>query len=673
MIYNEIDQSQSTNNGDPENLFQSRNSNQKINSLAYLLSQTLWIIYIFIFIGSGFLFQRYHPSNIYQSAPIESSWNTSKDPIILTHSSDIHVSVMEPEKVVSSRSLVYSLKFYKASYNFITGDIVNSYDKKNPPKVGHQVAADWIKWRSIVEEETNTTEFKIIDLPGNHDMFSIDTATSPHNLFLNYSFAYTRNNTKNARDIYIKKIKVCNLTVLLICPIRFPTPAPPYVYWVHPTRKMLDELEEEIDNITDPKFYIFSHYPVDIFWWVKSSRGHSYEEIMHNKRIIAYFSGHFHPKTVQIIHHGQGAIEFIAPAAFQFKKFSIITIDNNRLVYHVIDLTSPPSKYLLTNPVPIDQISSNTIFSEQDTELRVLSYDNNPDKNTVLTVSGAVNGVMKYSRTLPNGADLYTFPLHIEKEGIYTINITGKKCQISRQFYFGKKFTSKKDVSCCYQRGLLFVKIASIPIFLCLFIILFPFNCFYSNVFQMINKDIESNTLDVKQWILIIFLSPFILQKRISRLPNSIRYMLFFFLFYPLFFPQNFFKNIYGIHGCPILCFIIIGNNVFYDEWAIHMTMFFFLLVLMPAVFILSSVKLYYQRHWIFYINCCIDVVFLIGVSVINMRFVGESDIVPNLFINPTFVIIPIIIHLSGYLKIFINENYIDFSEQMDNVLTYTK
>lgn len=672
MIYGELDPT-SGSNIDTEKISQMNNSDPKVNSVAYLLSQTLWLLCIFAFIGSGFLFQRYHPSNVYESYPIETKWNSSQDPKIFTHSADIHISVKEPEKIVNARSLVHSLKFYKASVNFITGDIVNSYNKKNPPKVGVQVADDWIKWRSIIEEETNSTNFKIIDIPGNHDTFSIDSATSPFNLFLNYSYAYNRENTKSTKEFNLKQMTINNLTFLLICPVKFPTPAPPYSYWVHPTKEMLDELEEVIEKISDQKIYILCHYPVDIHWWIKSSRGHTYEEIIQNEKIAAYFTGHFHPETTEIIHHLKGAIEFVVPAAFQYKKFGVITLDNNRLVYHTIDITAPPTKFLLTNPVPADQISSSTTFHETDTELRLISYLDDPDKKAVLTVSGAVNGVMKYNRTLENGADLYTFPLHLEKEGFYTVNITGEKCQITRRFYFGKSYKTKKSAACCYQRGLLFLKIASIPIFICLFIILFPFDCLFSKDLRMINNDIECNNLDLKEWIIIVFLNPFILQQRMSRIPKSVRYMLFFFLFYPLFFPHNFFKVIYGLHGCPILCFIIIGNNVFYDEWALHMTMFYFLLVLTPSVFILSSVKLYFEKHWIFYLNCVIDVIFMIGVSVINMRFVGESAIVPNLFINPTFVIIPVFIHLAAYLNIFIGEKYIDYSELTGNVLSYTK
>lgn len=671
MIYNELDLNQNINSEALEG--NSQNHQPKFNSFAYLCSQLSWFVFILIFIGSGFLFQRYHPSNIYRSAPIENAWNSSLDPLIFTHTADIHISVTEPDKITSARALIHTMQFFKANINFITGDIVNSYSKKSPPKIGHQFEDDWKKWRSIIEEETQSSRFPIIDLPGNHDMFGIDKAIGPHNLYLDYSFTFNRTNTKTVRDLNVRTIKIFNLTFLLINPIRFPYPAPPYAYWTHPTKKMLDEIESEIDQIPAQNFYVFSHFPIDHSWWIKSSRGHSYEEIMQNERIIAYFTGHFHPKDTEIIHHKKGATEFIVAAAYQFKKFGLITIDNDRLVYHSVDLTSPPLKYVLTNPIPVEQLSNHQKFSEKDTELRLISYDSEIGNETVLTVSGAVEGVMKYERTLPNGAALFSFPLHIEKEGIYTVNISGKKCQITRRFYVGPSFKSSKDVACCYQRGLLFVKIASIPIFTCLFWILFPFDCLFENFSQMTNKDIESDTLDVKEWLAIIFLSPSILHQRMSRLPKSLRVMLFVFLFYPIFFPQNFFKTIFGLHGCPILCFIIIGNEIFYDEWAIHMTMFFLLLILMPAVFILSSAKLYFEKNWIFYLNAFIAAVFFCGASVVNMRFVGESAVVPNLFLNPTLVIIPAFIYLTAYTKIFVRDEYVDYSEMADNVLSYTK
>lgn len=616
-----------------------------INIIPYFLSQFSWFFLIGLFIASGFIFPRYRSAQLFISETIDTPWNSSKDPLIFTHSSDIHLSVADPSKVITTRALINSMKFYKSDFNLISGDMVDSYGKKAWPKIGHQVEEDWIRWKKIVEEETKGYNFTIIDLPGNHEMWGIDDPLGPHNLFLDYSYTYNRNNTKTLRDFHVKTIRTHNLTFLLINIYKFPSIHPPYIYWGHPSKEILDDIENEIENIKERKFYVVCHYPVDHSWWIKSSKGHTFEEIMQNERIIAYFTGHYHPLFPQIIHHGQGAVEYVGPGAYQFRAFAIVTIDNDRFVYHYINLEEPPAMYLITNPIPIEQISSHQKFAEMKTELRLLSYEGNP--KTVLKVSGAVTGIMKYQRTLSNGADLFTFPLEFELNGVYTVKVTGQKCNLSRTFYVGPAHLGQKEVAVCSQRGLLFVKIASIPIFLCLFYILFPLkqrDAFFLNF---------SEKIGLKEWLECIFISPNILRKRILILPDMIRYLLFAFLLYPLFLPNHFFKPIYGLHGCSFLCFILIGNTIFYDEWALHMTLFYLIGVMIPATVLASSFQLFESKNPLFYFNVFLAAFAFFGVNIVNYRWAGESVIIPNMFINPTFVIIPLILYTTLYLKLF--------------------
>ena len=183
---------------------------------------------------------------------------------------------------------------------------------------------------------------------------------------------------------------------------------------------MLDDIEKEIDKISDPNIIILSHFPIDNFWPIKSSRGRTFEQIIDNEHIIAYLCGHFHPSDTEKIHR-KYFIEYIGSSAYQFKKSGVITVDNGQMVYNTIDLLSPPEKYFITNPVPSDQISHHQQFSDANGEIRLLSYDKEKDRN--FTVSGAAEGIMKYERTLKNGAHLYSFPLNIKEEGIQYLQI----------------------------------------------------------------------------------------------------------------------------------------------------------------------------------------------------------------------------------------------------------
>ena len=102
------------------------------------------------------------------------------------------------------------------------------------------------------------------------------------------------------------------------------------------------------------------------------------------------------------------------------------------------------------------------------------------------------------------------------------------------------------------------------------------------------------------------------------------------------------------------------------------MAMLFFLMVIMPASFLASTSKLYYKKHWIFFVNLVICIVFLIGLTVLNMRFTGEAAVVPNLFLNPTFVIIPAFLYVTIVVKMFTADRFIDYSKTNDKVIPYT-
>ena len=91
---------------------------------------------------------------------------------------------------------------------------------------------------------------------------------------------------------------------------------------------MLDELKEE-------ECFILTHYNVDRMWYITSNKGHTFEEIISKKNVYAIFTGHRHPKHVEIIHHGeQGGLEYCTSSSFDKKRAGLITLDNGNLIYH---------------------------------------------------------------------------------------------------------------------------------------------------------------------------------------------------------------------------------------------------------------------------------------------------------------------------------------------------
>ena len=133
------------------------------------------------------------------------------------------------------------------------------------------------------------SKFPIIDVAGNHDVWAVDSLTSKENKFLDNSFIFNRSSIKNENDFIIKKLKIFNLTFILFNDYRFPVPRPPYGNEPYTNREQLDLLENMIDELENEECFILTHYNVDRMWFITSSKGHNFEEIISKKNVYAIF------------------------------------------------------------------------------------------------------------------------------------------------------------------------------------------------------------------------------------------------------------------------------------------------------------------------------------------------------------------------------------------------
>ena len=623
-----------------------------------IFSECTWlIVYLFPIIVYGFLFPEFHPAQTYISKKFEKSFDKNSDPLIFTHISDIHMDYSEILKINNTINLFKLAKSYKVDYHIISGDLVDSYGKIHWPKIGEQKKENKELFTKIVNKYFKNEN--VIDVAGNHEIWAILNPISEQNMFLNYSFTFNFNNTKTFNDYFLKVVNKYNTTYILINYYSFPSIHPPYLYWAHPNKKCLDIIEKEIEKY--PNCSIVIHYPIDYFWyWVKSSSGKNIQQIMQNPKINYIYSGHRHVTKKKIFHHGQGGVEYCGLGAFHYKKFGIVTMDNNRHVYNVIEIDNP-KKIFITNPVPLEEISSHQIFNEKKTQVRVISYY---DKVINIYIKGEINGKLEYIRTLKNGAFLYAIDLNIEKEGQYEITIFNNdenknyNFEETRKFYIGEKYKGVKEETLLCRRGFHYLRSSFIICLLILLIIHFPKNGYY---IQSIDDYINGKTKNFSI-IKILFLSPFILRYRIQQVHKIIRYSMFGFLLYSLICPLHIFKPVYGEIGFPFFVFTYIDGYVSYDEWACHFFFFYLMTIIFPATLYISTLP--YKKSFAHYVNLIDVFVWWAGINVANYRWVGESVIVPFLFLNPTYVIIPfciqIIVCKYGYPK----------QNSMENVVT---
>jgi len=288
---------------------------------------------------------------------------------------------------------------------------------------------------------------------------------------------------KNLDDFIIRKINILNETYILFNEYIFPTTHPPFGVYPHTTKQMLDLLEDAVDNTGD--CYILTHYEVDRNWFIKSSKGNAYKDIISKKNIKAIFTGHEYPPKTMIIHHGQDSVEFCITTPFKGKSQGLITIDNDQMVYNpvVIRVKGEKPLFFMSYPIPKEQVSSHHTFHYNQSEVRIISY---AGKEVNLTISGDIEGTMVFKKKLENGADLYTYPINLGY-GNYSITVTGDGCNIKRDFVIGNEFVGQKELSICFIRGLLILRFCSIPIFIGIFIIIFPWG---GNI--KIAKDLEN-------------------------------------------------------------------------------------------------------------------------------------------------------------------------------------
>ena len=288
-----------------------------------------------------------------------------------------------------------------------------------------------------------------------------------------------------------------------------------------------------------------------------------------------------------IIHHGQGAVEFLVCPPFKGKAQGLITIDNDQMVYNSVIIKKKGEKplFFMSYPIPKEQLSSHHTFNYKKSEIRIISY---AGKNVSLKVSGDIICDMEFKKKLHNGADLYTCPIDLPY-GNYTINVLGDGCNITREFVIGNEFKGYKELSVCFLRSLLILRFCSIPFFIGIMIIIFPFggnikiakyleNIIEGNEYYKIKK---SNFLKYIIFLVtLIIFSPFVIRERYKLINFSTKIYMVFFTLYPLIFPNNIFKPINGVYGYSFFVFIVIGKRIQYDEWALQITFGYYLTII---------------------------------------------------------------------------------------------
>ena len=650
-----------------------------LKNIPFLISQYGLFLLIIFLIVLFFFIPQYHPPKIFKSKTSNKNFNSNYIPKIMLHLTDTHTNTNHGFRLKKNGSSIFLNSFIKYDPDLIisTGDIVDNFeDSSHFVKVGSLCKKDWEVYNKTIR--SLISKYPVMDVAGNHDLYTVESATSKNNYFLDYSFMFNRTNVKKEDDFIIKKIKMMNLTFILFNDYRFPVPRPPYGIDVHTNKHQLDLLENMIDSIEENDIYILTHYNIDRAWLIKSSKGHYFQEIISNKKIAGIFTGHIHPKTAKIIHHGsEGGLEYCTASPYNRNRSGLITIDNDNLIYHDVYIPSPNKKplFFMTYPVPNEQISSHHIFNLNNFEIRVLSYMK--DKNITLKVEGDVSGKLKYALTLNNGVILYFLPINLP-DGSYKIHVYDEKrelCDIWRNFTICKEYEGKKEEAIHNPRAFLIFRFSAIPMIIFLFIIIIPYNFKIDiEILKNIENYIEgrkNNKMNILlRYIWLIILSPFILRNRFLKLNKFCRYFIFLISLYPIILPLHIFNRINGKFGFAFNVFVVIGSSVQYENWAMEITYSFYLFIIFPSVIYLSGKRYYFKKgegsKSIYLFNLIFNFIFLLQAILLNFTILPQSTSFEYIFIGPYFIlafIVKIIIHTFSYIPK--NENKIEMEEEL--------
>ena len=113
------------------------NNAPSFKSFALLLSEVSYLIIILIMVSFGLIFPSYHKSVTYYSKSNIEEWNTSSDPFIFTHISDIHITFLND--IEKYRPLFRAAKKLNASFHLLTGDLGDNYLKSIFQKLENKI------------------------------------------------------------------------------------------------------------------------------------------------------------------------------------------------------------------------------------------------------------------------------------------------------------------------------------------------------------------------------------------------------------------------------------------------------------------------------------------------------------------------------------------------------
>jgi 3',5'-cyclic AMP phosphodiesterase CpdA len=223
-------------------------------------------------------------------------WNSSRDPVVVAHLSDLHVSPHRQNTSVRRlrEALSFIGQYVRPTFTIMTGDLTDNLEGISIWSPARPMKSHWELYSEIVLSAP-IDHSRIVEVLGNHDTWGRITFDRRYS---DYMLHPPRD------DWFTQTYERDGVRVIGFVPVLLPAGRLLYGLIVPIYPSMVTSLEAALSRPTDSELTIVaSHFPTTMMWPLKqvTSRrsGRNLIEVLSDTqmRVSAFLNGHTHPRV----------------------------------------------------------------------------------------------------------------------------------------------------------------------------------------------------------------------------------------------------------------------------------------------------------------------------------------------------------------------------------------
>ena len=521
----------------------------------------------------------------------DDDFDFSSVPYYISQLSDIHLANGYPEVREHIRDVFqYVNDIIKPDLLVITGDITDATNTSNFFEKRSQYRESWDEYHHLLDE-TGLFRTRIIEIPGNHDLYNIESEDSPSNYYpqyVHYDFS----------SIHVQSTTVDNkYNFIQVNPVKFPYSSAPIGMLPYTSTDIVNEIEKQFkDNYIN---IILNHYPHFMTWTAHPSK---MEEVY--SRAHFFLTGHIHPSSSQLIHYGD-VVEAITPASKYSDYSGVLTCEKGAYIYHPIKITQELPFILITYPVPLEQVSPVQIFNKNQFPIRALGFSND-NLELEVYIDDNLIGRLSFAQSIKENVGLYSLNVEVPN-GKHSLRIEGD-CHYKMTFFVGNESpTISEQSQNFFSPRFVFGVVPTIAFLILLRFIPF-WKCCQGKLDDYYNFMYYGDG-DIK-WYQQLYLGPLYMICRLRKVPLYVYFVLLFLFLWYLPFPF-YFAKIESKTSALWFWGYVADDNAFQFNILLWILMLYYLIFLFPMIDLCSII---YEHHRFFAVHIVEFVLFSISI-----------------------------------------------------------